>query len=198
MSVVDNQDKILNQANITIEAAFVFPVIIYLIFALIYLAFYLHDRCVIQGTADKVLYSAAVAMKHDAEITTGAIDYERIKDQRILGVFDRRPEEQQIKIKGCLQQELVKKLFLLRLSSVEVKADMYRITVNIGAVTKVKLPLFGRLFDRYSYTRIEQSSSVHNPAETIRMAEVILDTGSEIKGVNELKEAVEKFLRRND
>lgn len=197
MSTENNQDKKLNQANITVEAAFVFPVIIYLIFALFYLAFYLHDRCVIQGTIDKVLLRAVVAMKHDAEITTGAMDYERIKDQGILGVFDNGSEEQK-KIKGYLHQELVNELFLLRLSSVEVKADQYRITVNIGAETKVKLPLFGQLFERYSYTQIEQSSPVHNPAETIRMAEVILDTGSEIKGVNELKEAVEKFLSRND
>lgn len=197
MSTENNQEKKLNQANITVEAAFIFPVIIYLIFALFYLAFYLHDRCVIQGTTDKVLLRAVVAMKHDAEITTGAIYYERIKDQRILGVFDNGSEEQK-KIKGCLQQELVNELFLLRLSSVEVKADQYRITVIIGAVTKVKLPLFGQLFECYSYTRIEQRNPVHNPAETIRMAEVILDTGSEIKGVNELKEAVKKFLSRND
>lgn len=37
-------DKAMTTASITVEAAFIMPIIILTIFALIYLAFYLHDK----------------------------------------------------------------------------------------------------------------------------------------------------------
>lgn len=188
----------MKQANITVEAAFVMPIVIYMLFALIYLAFFLHDWCIIQGKVDHVMLKAAITAKYDADSVTGEQVYEDIPEQGILHFLDTSAGENEIKITDHLRQELESNLFLSKLSSVEITKNIFGITISSGFRTDVRLPLFGQLFRQYSYMEISEYSPRHDPAETIRAAEVILNTGSEIKGMDKLKETIEEFLKVNN
>lgn len=184
----------MKDASITVEAAFVMPIVIVTVFALIYLAFYLHDYCRLQGAMDKVLHKAAISVKHEADIKTGKVAYEAINDRGIFYLVFGSTQEDKMQILEYLKQELTGFLFITKINHVVVDVGKLNISMSVEAKASVRLPIFQGLFDRFASISIEEGSSVHNPAETIRFAEVILDTGSEIKGVKELKGKLEKFL----
>jgi len=180
--------------SLTVEAAYILPIIIFTIFALIYLAFYLQDMCRIQGMLDKTLIKAGFAVKHEADIATGEVAYDRINDRGVFYLAVGSTEKEEKQIQKYLQQELAEKLFLSNIKSVKVEVGKFKITLAVEANTKVSLPGIRYLFDRFSYTEITGEYPIHNPAETIRRAEVVLDTGSKIKGVDELKERLERIF----
>ncbi|MHB8129870.1 MAG: TadE family protein [Mobilitalea sp.] len=181
-------------ANLTVEAAYILPIVIFTIFALIYLAFYLHDRSRIQGMVDKTLHKAGFTVKHEADIATGEISYDRINDRGVFYLAVGSTEMEEKQIQKYLQQELADKLFLSKIKSVKVEVGKFKITITVETNTKVSLPGIKYLFDQFSYTEIEGEYPVHNPTETIRRAEVALETGSKIKGIDELKEKMERIF----
>lgn len=184
----------IKQASITVEAAFVMPIVIFTIVALIYLAFYLHDYCRIQGTLDNTLLKASFHMKHEADFTTGEVTYEEINDRGVFYLILGSTTEDKSRLTTYLQDKLKNSLFLLKITSIDADVGKLSSTVSIEASSHIVLPYFQKLFGRYSHVRIVNSASMHNPAETVRCAEVVLDTGSNIKGIEQLMEKMEDFL----
>ena len=185
------------RASITVEAAYVMPIIIFAIFALIYLAFYLHDRCRIQGEFDKVLHKAGITVKHDVNIKTGEFAYDNINGRGVFYLITGGTEEVEEQMEAYLQKELARGLFLYRITAVTAEYNKFKITFSIEAERKIRIPYFTRVFQSYAIMKITGDCPVHNPAETIRCSEVILETGSEIKGIDEIKEKLEHFLGLN-
>lgn len=181
------QRKNLISGSITVEAAFVMPIVILAVFALIYLAFYLHDICRIQSVMDLTLYQAGITLKQEADLGTGEVSYDSIGDSGILYLLTGQPEDKEMQIKKYLMQELAYGLFLTKIKNTKVEAEKFRIKISITAETKVTLPGISYLFDPFSNTVITGEYPIHNPAESIRCMEVILETGSRIKGVDEIK-----------
>jgi len=179
------------KGSITVEAAFVMPIVIFTIFALIYLAFYLHDMCRIQGIVDMTLHKVGITVKHEANIVTGDISYEDISERGVFYLILGNTEEEENQIQQYLQQGLSKGLFLTKISSVYVDLGKFKLTAKVEAETKVSLPGVKYLFDPLFSRKITGEYPVHNPVESIRRAEVILDTGSKIKGMEELKDKLE-------
>lgn len=184
--------------SITVEAAFVMPIVILAVFALIYLAFYLHDLCRIQGNVDLALHKAGLSVKHEADIATGQVAYEDINDRGVFYLLFESSAEEEAELKELLEQELSKGLFLVKIGSIKVEADKLRIKASVKTDMDVKLPLFSHLFNSLPDKVIYGEYPVYNPAETIRIMEVILETGSEIKGVKELKEKMKKLINSED
>lgn len=187
----------LTGGSITVEAAFVMPIIILTIFALIYLTFYLHDICRIQGVVDLTVHKAGLALKHDADVETGEISYEEINER---GVFyqlfgDSGAEDE---IRGILLKELSKGLFLVKAESIEVKDDKQK--VRISVITDTELTLLGltHIFQAFPKKTITGEYPVHNPAETVRCTEIILETGSKLKGVDELRNKLNSFIKSKE
>jgi hypothetical protein len=182
------------KGNITVEAAFVIPIVIFTLFALIYLAFFLHDMCRIQGIVDKTIHKVGITAKHEANLVTGEISYEDISERGVFYLILGNTEEEENQIQQYLQQGLSKGLFLTKISSVYVDLGKFKLTAAVEAETKVSLPGVKYLFDPLSHRKIIAEYPVHDPVESIRRAEVILDTGSKIKGMEELKEKLEDIF----
>ena len=184
--------------SIAVEAAFVMPIVIFTVFALIYLAFYLHDRCRIQGIMDLTLHKAGISVKHDCDITTGEVDYNNLGGRGIFYLLLGSTSDDEKQIKDLLKKDLSVGLFLTKVKTLEVNVDKSYIKVSIEADSKITLPGISYLFKTLSHFKVSGEYPIHNPAETIRRAEVILDTGSGIKGVDELKDKLEKILGTKD
>ncbi len=192
----DRGEGIVCNGSITVEAAFVMPVVLLAVFALIYLTLQLHDTCRIQGVLDKTLHLAGISYKHKAELASGKVNYIWIRDR---GVFygllgDRSAEEGELTT--YLQQELSRGLFLSRITGLETEAGRAKLRIRIEAETPISLPWVASFFAGFSTTVISGEYPVHNPAETIRLCEIVLDTGSQIKGVEQLKSKLENFLKK--
>lgn len=181
-------------ASVTIEAAFVMPIIILTIVSIIYLSFCLHDRCRIQGAVDKALHKAGLSAKHDADIVTGAIDYKDINDRGVFYILFGDGQVEKQKIEGYLNRQLSEGLFIFHVKAVNTKVGKFNIYVQVDAETKIEMLFLKKLIKQFTRIQVRNSVTIHNPAETIRCSEVILETGSSIKGVEALKEKLEKIL----
>ncbi|HWT74743.1 MAG TPA: TadE family protein [Mobilitalea sp.] len=193
MKSIKNSKLIISEAHasITVEAAYLMPIVIITIFALIYLSFILHDKCLIQGEVDKVLHKASFNVKHEADLITGAVEFEKLDERGIFYFIFGSTQDEENRLKEYLKKELSEGLFLMKITSAEIEVNKFDINIQIEAKANITLPVFHNLLNRYSGILITNSCVIHNPAETIRAAEVILETGSSIKGMDELKEKLD-------
>ncbi len=182
------------KGSITVEAAFVMPVIFCVIFTLLYLAFYLHDKSKMQSTIDEALYKAGVSIKYEADIDCEEIKIEQLMEKSIFSVITGYGEEEEIEIEEYLEDKLQKGFFLLRVSSIEVTVKSTNISIEVAAKAGNMLPLLNYLLRPITDLNLNNSFSIHDPAETIRGAEVILETGDKIKGVHKLLEFLKSGL----
>ncbi len=184
------------KASITVEAAFVMPIVILTVFALLYLSFYLHDLCRIQGAVDITLHKAGLIMKHESELETAEIDYEHIKDQEIFDLWQEDSKDEEQELEAYLQRELSKGLFLTKVADIEATVESTKLSISSRINTPISIPWVRELMASNSHKVISGEYPLHDPAETIRVCEVILDTASQIKGVDELKNKIEVFFRK--
>ncbi len=189
-----NREKASFKGSITVEAAFVMPIVVLSIFALIYLAFYLHDKSRVQGVVDLALHKAALTIKHEGEFSDGKVLYENINARGVFYQFLGDKGKDREKVESYLSEELHKGLFIGEVKNIKVKISTIKITIAVEMQTKVNLPGMNYLLYPLTNTEISGEYFIHNPAETIRLMEVILETGSKIKGVSQLKEKLEDYL----
>lgn len=182
------------EGSITVEAAFVMPIVILTIFALIYLSFLLYDQNHIQGGVDKVLHNTCITVKHDVITNTGMVDYEKIDDRGVFYFLTRDTKQDNTNLENYLHQELEEGLFQFEISEIKAEVGAFQINVEVLARSKIKLPFFQGLFRQFTYSKTFASAPIHNPADTIRIAEVILETGSNIKGIEELKNILDSLI----
>jgi len=180
---------------ITVEAALIMPLIVFILFALIYLSFYLHDRCKVQGVIDQTLHKAGLTVKHEADFSTGEVFYEEINNRGVfyLPFADTGTEEDNIR--NYLQTKLKSGLFLARIIDLQVDVGKYNITISVEAEIPISLLGVTDIWKPNNRMIVEGKSQIHNPAETIRFCEVILDTGTKVKGVEALKEKLVNILK---
>jgi hypothetical protein len=187
----------MTKASITIEAAYVMPLVIYVIIAIIYLAFYLHDYCILQNAIDMTVLKASFYANQPSDMGEDEIYYEAINSR---GVFyqligDTSPIKQQVLY--ALKRELENSMFLYDRITLQTEVDHNNIKLIVSAKRNFKLPMFGMIFRSMEHTNLSTNYSIHQPAEAIRSMEVIMNTASEIKGVREFKEKLEKQLKRD-
>lgn len=187
--------KKVEKGSITVEAALIMPIIVFTIFSLIYLSFYLHDRCKIQGIIDKALHKAELTVKHDADFSTGNVYYEEINHRGIFYILFGSTSLEEDNIKKYLQEELDQGLFLAKVTDIKVSVNKFNIGISVWADSMISSKGVNSFLKPLLQIEIEEESQIHNPAELIRFSEIILDTGSKIKGVNALKEKLEKLLQ---
>ncbi|NLJ96676.1 MAG: hypothetical protein GX321_05945 [Clostridiales bacterium] len=181
-------------ASFTIEAVFIMPIVIFVIVSIIYITIYLHDYNRIYSVADRILHKAILNVKHESDIETGKLYYDEIKRQgvfyQILGISDIKEKD----IEEYLTKKLTEGLFATNITEVEVKGSRFKITITVKG--KLKIPIKG-LSHISALNRglfIQVRGQVHNPADYIRISEVILDTGSKIKGIKELEEKIKALI----
>lgn len=188
----------LVNGSITVEAAFVMPIVILAIFALLYLSLYLHDICRIQSVMDLALNKVGMTVKQESDFKTGRVHYEKIGKRNTFQLFSGIGEEEEKQIESYLQEDISKGLFLMKIKAIDVKADQFKIKINIETNTKVTLPGISGLFRQFDNTVVAGEYPVHNPPETIRCTQVILETGSGIKGVDQVKEKIEAIFNAEE
>lgn len=179
------------QGSMTVEAAFVMPIVIFVVFALLYLSFYLHDKCRIQGIINKTLHKTSITLKHEADIDTGNLSYETIGERGVFYLLMGNNDMEASQIQQYLQQELSEGLFLTRIAEVDSEVGKTKVKLSVETETSVSLYWVKQLFSPLAHGTIKEDSGIHNPAETLRQMEVVLDSGSRMKGVSQLKDKLE-------
>jgi hypothetical protein len=182
------------EGTITVEASFIMPFAILITFALIYLSFCLHDMCRIRGVVDGTLHKAGLAYKHESSLETGDIRYEAVNSRGIFYILTGDTGQFEKAMNYHILSRLSGGLLLFKIIDVDSEVGKLSISTTVRSKATIKLPIFGKLFENYFSTRITGSYPIHNPAETLRACETVLQTGSEIKGMEQLKSSLQKLL----
>lgn len=180
------------KGSITVEAAYVMPIILLTIFALIYLAFYLKDINKIQAVTDITLHKAGLTLKHNSDLVTGRVSYEKINERGILYQLMGDSENNEKAIQKYIKKQISGELFVTKVKEIKVKVNNQELIITVKANTDLSLPMLNKLFKPHSVRIISGKYPIHNPAETIRCTEVILETGSSIKGMDKLKDMIDE------
>lgn len=182
------------QGSITVEASFVLPLVILIIFALIYLSFCLYDICKIQGVVDGTLHKSGLTYKHEASLETGEIRYEAVNSRGVFYALTGDTDQLEKAMNYHILSQLSGGLLLFRVSDVNSEVGKLSLSASVRSKATITLPVFGKLFDHYLIRETTGSYPIHNPAETLRICETVLQTGSEIKGMDQLKNSLQKLL----
>lgn len=185
-----------SRGSFTVEAALQLPIILFIIYGMIFLAFYLHDRNSLEGLVDEVLHKGALTLKHEADLVSGSVNYDNIGDRGVFYLILGETKEQEEDILDYLWELSDKGLFFMEVTDIQVEVNKFKLKVTLTG--EFEVPVKGVLdyFYPNRTVTVEAERSIHNPAEFIRIADVVLDTGSRIKDVNELREKVDKVLGR--
>lgn len=180
-------------ASFTIEAVFIIPIVFYTIVFIIYLSFYLHDYSRIQGVTDGVLHKAAMNIKHEADIGSGKVNYHEINKGLISQIFE-ASDSKEYEIENHTSRILSKGLIATRITDIHVSKDMLDLSIRVEG--ELQFPLRGLqwLISLDNTLLVKAKSAYHDPANFIRRSEVILDTGSKIKGFDNIKESIGKII----
>lgn len=129
--------------SFTVEAAFVLPLILFIIFAFLYLGFDLHDNVCIRTILDKYAIRAQ-------------------DDLRMLGEkkIEKRLEQQ-------IQEEANKKLCITRLENVKVEVGILTIHIQYSECRKLNLPGVETLLGSEIQSR-EETILIYDPMKSIR------------------------------
>ncbi len=181
------------KASFTIEAVFIMPIVLFTMVFIIYLSFYLHDHCRILGITDGALHKASMNLKHEANIITGRVNYNEINNGLVSRIFD-NSNYQEKEIENYINKLLSKGLIATEIR--EVNATKGTLNISIRVEGNFKFPLKGLqwIISSNNNLLIEAKSAYHYPADSVRISEVILDTGSKIKGFDKIKESIGKLV----
>lgn len=182
------------QASFTIEAIFVIPVVLLTTLSIIYISFYLHDYNRMQGITDRVLQKVILNLKHESDFETGKVYYEKIKNQDVFYQFRPISDSKTKEMETYLINKLSELLFATRITDVEVNVSKLRTDIKVEGEFQIPIKGLSHVFYSKRNLIVKVSSSNHNPAESVRISEVILETGSKIKGAEELKEKINSLI----
>lgn len=184
------------RGSFTVEATLLLPMIIFIIYSMVFLSFYLHDRSRMEGVVDEVLHKGALSAKHEADIVTGRVDYENIGNRGVFYLLTGDTERQEKELSDYLQEISEQGFFLTEIT--DIRVEVRKLTIKITLEGEFEVPMKGILdfFHPNRKITVEAERGIHDPAEFIRISEVVLDTGNKIKGFEELKGRIDKILGR--
>ena len=180
-------------ASFTVEATFILPMVLFTMVFIIYLSFYLHDYCRIQNIVDGVAHKVAMNIKHEADIDSGRVNYDELNKGLLSQVFE-EPDAREADIKNYIGRLLSKGLIITRITDIHVTKDILNLTIRVEGEYQFPIKGLGWLIALDNHLTLEREAAFHYPANFVRISDVILDTGSRIKGFNNLKETIIKLI----
>lgn len=182
------------EASYTLEATFIMSILIFVIFALIHMAFYLHDKSIIQGTLDNSVIKLSALIKHDGRFEEGKPYYDKINEGGIFNIFANYTQE--IKItQAYIYNKLEGKLIIGRIERADVDIKGEDITISIKV--NMQIP-FKRVKQFFEGTKTElvlnARGTIHNPTDFIRQFDCKADVITRIKGGDKIVESLSKII----
>lgn len=179
--------------RLTLEAALVMPMVFFVIIVMLYLSFYLYDLARIQVGIDRIHSRAMYSMNHETDWMTGQIKYEHINNRGILYPLSGYKQEE-IELESLLHQELENTL-IVKITDAQVAINLLDIKIVVEGYVQIPLDRFLSKFKGKRQVRYEIEVPLHQPAQFLWMSDVVIETGSKIKGMEQIKEWLEKVLK---
>ncbi|MDO5518928.1 MAG: pilus assembly protein [bacterium] len=181
------------QASITVEAVFVFPIVLFILIALLYFSLYLHDQTVVSCVIDEANERLNQAVRQPSNYETGAISYDKITSESLLCRFNGDYSVEIKSMKEFIKTRLNKRLMLGDVEKIEVKKD--RTSISTTVITKSRIHFFPALeYLKNYHTSVNTAEcEVNNTSEYVRAASVTLDIVSQTKAFDKVVDVINKI-----
>ncbi len=190
------------EASITVEAAFLIPIVIFVIMALIYLTFYLHDRIRLEEVMEGALSQGNFHVSNRSGLDGIPFSYADINKSENWGYIHNSYERSEIQILEVLKEEMKTGFFFLKEKSVSCDIDGFFIKIKIEMESPVSLNPLENFWKKKKKVVLERKIALHNPEEVLRAYEglqFIIDDVSSFtfvkKHIEKLRNTVENSLK---
>lgn len=185
------------KGSYTVEAALVFPIVIFVVIGVLYLAFYLHDKVKIQGLIDEASLKAKAYVRNETDINTGLIDYETYNKRGIFYPLRNDLDHKEEKMKEYLEGKLSSGLFIADLDAVEVILGYSDIDIEVSV--DMDIPFFDvrQYFTGSGFSlRLKNTVPIQNPMEFIRIFSIFTAVASKIRIIDETLKKLHEILNK--
>lgn len=182
------------QASVTVEATFILPVLLIIIFTLMYMTLILHDKVVLQGVAEEALVRCNQLCHQPSDVLSSEIHYNQLLDVSLMGESNEKHKEE---LMYFINKELGGRLLVCTLTDIQINLTEGVCQITITAKSKISLPMVWKYIPHNKQFAVKQKRALHHPESFARKAEALIDTASKLKGmdqVTELLNKVGKFL----
>lgn len=185
----------ISTGSYTVEAAFVVPILIFVLLALIYMSFYLYDKVRIQSVIDTEAAVAAGAVKHERNPETGDVEYEHLDDRGLyFSMFGDLSREEE-KTKERVRAQLEHGLFLCEVTGVEVNLDRSQADIRVFAHANIRMLKIREYFAGSGTDLVLMATGkVHYPAEFARRLSMLDGIEGEKKKYEQTRQSLQKKI----
>lgn len=189
--------KIKLRGSYTVEAALVFPMILFVIISLIYFAFYLHDYAKVQSIVHEAHIRGKGLERDEIDINTGIQSYDKYLDRTVFYPIDNNYKTQEIQINNYVYEKCKDKLLMAQIENINVDLGISSIKLRVNLDMNFPLKQIESFFLGSKTLVIEYEEKHHNPMDFIRAYDVAADVGKKINIINQvtskLKEVIKAF-----
>lgn len=174
------------RGSMTVEAAFVFPIVFFVVVALCYFTFYMCDRTIIQGTVQELVEKESICVKEDTVLGKKR-DYSKISEKGIFYIL-KDLSSQNTDLSKELTKQGKEKLNLGKITRVDTKVTHTEVEATITVETTIGVSQVKKYFTGTPLQyRVTVKTPVHNPAEFARGFKAVGETIDSVKGLKQLK-----------
>lgn len=171
------------RGSLTVEAAFVFPIVCFVLLAVIYMCFYQADKSSAGTIVHQAAEEQAVCMKEQVELGE-----EKSLSGHKLFYFLQSTTNAENKRKGQVEEQLLDKLMMGTVENVSVKAGYTKVTVSATISMNIGI---SRIKEFFTGTPLQYRTSVtvpvHDPAEFARIYDAMGEVLDDVKGLQKVK-----------
>lgn len=180
------------KGSYTIEASLIFPFILYIIIALIYLGFYLHDY----GKMQAIIYEGQIRGKglviNEVNMDTGILSYDDYLNRTVFYPIENDFENKELQIKNFINSCSHDKLLISKIKDIKVEVKASNITITVSMKMNFPFNFLEKLFFESGNIVIENKEKNTQPVDFIRGFQVSADVGERIDIVNEVINKLKK------
>lgn len=180
--------------NYTLEAAILLPMILFILLALLYTGFWLHDRSMIQGEVQLIVLKGEAVAKNSLDPASGRIDYDRYVGKGIFGAFYDYGDEADV-LEEVLRVTLKEKLLIAAITDIFIELAPSEISIEVKADFDIPIGGIRRFFVQSGTgLAVREKKSFDNSEEFIRVFHIMMDTGKELPGAESVLNNLKKLV----
>lgn len=186
--------KIRVKGNYTVEAALLFPLVIFVIIGIIYLGFYLHDLGKVQAIVDESQIRSKGLVRSEVNINTGILSYSNYLDRTIFYPIDNNLKAKENQIKNYIKTKSKKQLFISKISIINVELTPSKSNIRVNLDFTFPFSSIETLFIGSENMVIESTEKIHDPMSFIRGYDVASSAGKKIDVVNQVVSQLQELI----
>ena len=189
----------MNKHNVsgsyTVEAALLFPCVLFIVIGLLYLGFYMHDKVRIQSILNQAATKSRALIRNEAAIDSGAINYEEYLQRGFLYFIENDLSLKKEEIANYLENKLNNGLFLAKIETIVVTVTLSNVHMEVSASMQIPFFEVRNLFLKSGFNiKHSNNTEFHNPVEFIRIFEVFTGVTDKIEAVDKVLKKLQKIL----